>query len=284
MPGPRGPGMPGPYIFQQADAAVGSGQIDQGAAGSDDTFHVVLAEFAPHRDFEVGGDGRVGGPRHDVGVYLVRHVQGDPAIAGAHADIVGKVGRQAQFYAAVTGFQAHGPARREWREPGIDTGVRRVRFQGSVQPSARMWPFEVWALTSPAMSISSMELLLVWASRLPRRACTRISALEVWSRAGPLPSWVRMAPLEVKMRSTYAARGILMTKRAPMLPRRSEGRVTRMETESGLLSMATLSASAASWVLPDLEPLMSTVSWSQPETSTDPLKVSTESLPPDFRG
>ena len=75
-----------------------------------------------------------------------------------------------------------------------------------------------------------------------------------------------------------------MTNRAPMLPRRPEGCATRMETESGLLSMATFSVSAASWVGPDLAPLMSTVSWSQPETSTDPLKVSTESLPPDFRG
>jgi hypothetical protein len=57
-----------------------------------------------------------------------------------------------------------------------------------------------------------------------------------------------------------------------------------METESGLLSMETLRASAASWVGPYLAPLMSTVSWSQPETSTEPLKVSTKSLPPDFRG
>ena len=75
-----------------------------------------------------------------------------------------------------------------------------------------------------------------------------------------------------------------MTKRAPWLLRRSTGRTTRMVTESGVFSISTFRSSAASCVGPYLVPLMSTVSWSQPEISTEPLKVSTASFPPACNG
>src|SRR5471030_2976038 len=114
-------------------------------------------------------------------------------------------------------------------------------------PSTRICPFELCAFTSPSTSSSSIEPLLVCASRLPRNACAWICPLDDFQRAGPSPSTVRMAPLDVVIRSSTAWRGTLMTNRAPQLPPRIEGRTTRMETRSGLLSISTFSESASSW-------------------------------------
>src|ERR1700736_4183778 len=100
-----------------------------------------------------------------------------------------------------------------------------------------------------------------------------MSPLEDFKRAGPATSIVLMGPFEVVIRSSTASRGTLMTNRAPQFPRSIEGRTTRMATIAGLLSIAILSESASAWEREYLVPLISTVSWSHPEISTDPLNV-----------
>ena len=57
-------------------------------------------------------------------------------------------------------------------------------------------------------------------------------------------------------------------------------RMVRMVTASGACEMSILMPSRASGVAPYLVPLMSTVSWSHPAISTEPLKLSSEMRPP----
>ena len=75
-----------------------------------------------------------------------------------------------------------------------------------------------------------------------------------------------------------------MENRAPWLLRRSTGRTTRIAIASGVLLMLTCKSSAAACVGPYFVPLISTAFWSHPETSTDPLKVSSVSVAPGFSG
>jgi len=109
--------------LEQLDAAVGSGQIEQGAAAGDGAFEAGLADGAASLDVEIRGDGRVRGAGLDAGGSGSRQPERDGAVAGGGVDVVFADGFQGEPDVAVGGLKPQGAEALGFEQAGFDGGI-----------------------------------------------------------------------------------------------------------------------------------------------------------------
>ena len=228
-------------LFRDADGAVRRAQIDERAACA----HYAVEPMCPIsplvRIIDVGSDPAVAGAGGEARVHVRRHSYRDAAVAGMRAD-------------ASSNFAGSRSSTDE-----LDVSARTGP---SAVPARRLYCRSRSAHRAPAQTLH-----LDRAVRRLRTARGRPGQSSGSRRCSDIDAVEHRGP------------GALMTNRAPFVFLPMEGRETRIDTALAEWSMLTCKSSAAASVRPYFEPLISTVSWSQPVISTLPLKVSTDSLP-----
>ena len=142
-------------------------------------------------------------------------------------------------------------------------------------------PFDVRTVTPPSTVCTSTAPFEVRASTRPLMLRKRMAPFDVFrSLAGPSTSSMRNDPLDDWMRTNSVRRGTRMMYFAPPFQRRGSGRLVRTCTVLPLWVASTRMARSMLSSSAYLVPETSTVFWSQPRISTEPLKFSKSSRPP----